>query len=389
MTALLFWAVATVAVAAAVVSALAGQRPLLQIDGLVLMGIVLAFATTGLTLVWRVPENRIGWIYLTAGVLGGLSVFGFIYGRAGIEMGWPAADYAALAWGTLYFPWIFTMVALPILLFPNGEVPSPRWKFVLYTVMATILMSALAAALIPGPLSEEDFGDAVNPIGLDALADVSSTPLWEILTISLLVVTLLGPPLALVFRFRSSRGVERLQLKWLAYSAAVAGLGLALTYLLDSYTGTWWLSAITTLALLAVLAIPIATGMAIVRYRLYDIDRLISRTVVYGVLVALLAGTYVGLVFLLSQFVPDENSITVAIATLAVAALFNPLRRKIQNFIDRRLYRSQYDAREIVEDFSSRLTDEVDVETIEDELLEVVDETVKPEAAGLWIRAQG
>jgi hypothetical protein len=140
--------------------------------------------------------------------------------------------------------------------------------------------------------------------------------------------------------------------------------------------------------LVAVLSLPVVTGMAIVRYRLYDIDRLISRTVVYGVLVALLIGTYLGVVFLLSQFVPDENSITVAIATLAVAGLFNPLRRRIQDTIDRRLYRSRYDAQEIVEEFSGRLTDEVDVETIHSELLEVLDETVKPETAALWIRGQ-
>jgi hypothetical protein len=192
-------------------------------------------------------------------------------------------------------------------------------------------------------------------------------------------------------RFIRSEGDERQQMKWLVLPAVVAGVGLALTYSVVDTLGiyeTFWARTLVLVVLVAVLSLPVVTGMAIVRYRLYDIDRLISRTVVYGVLVALLIGTYLGVVFLLSQFVPDENSITVAIATLAVAGLFNPLRRRIQDTIDRRLYRSRYDAQEIVEEFSGRLTDEVDVETIHSELLEVLDETVKPETAALWIRGQ-
>lgn len=387
-TALLLWAVAAVFSGAAVVSSVVVNQ-LVEPDGLVLMGIVLAFATTGMALVWRVPDNRIGWIYLAAGILGGLSVFGFIYGRTGVPQNWPAAVYAGLVWKTLYFPWIFTMVSLPILLFPDGEVPGPRWRFVYYTVLATILTSALGSAFLPGPLGEDDFGAAVNPIGIDALSNIATSVLWQILTFSLLIVTLLGPPLALIFRFLRSKDIERLQLKWLAYSASVAAVGLALTYLLDFYTGTWWLDIITFVGLLAVFAIPVTTGMAIVRYRLYDIDRLISRTVVYGLLVALLAGVFVGIVFLVGQLLPDSNSISVALSTLAVAALFNPLRVRIQVFIDRRLYRAQYDAREITEEFSSRLQDEVELDTLSDELLTVVDETVKPEAAGIWIRQPG
>ncbi|MGD2060957.1 MAG: hypothetical protein PVF87_08845, partial [Acidimicrobiia bacterium] len=276
----------------------------------------------------------------------------------------------------------------PALLFPDGRLPGPRWRWLGRTVAIVFALILLSAPFFP-VINQDDLAGAANPWAIEALTPVFQSPLWSSITLGLFAVALVGPAVALIARFRRSTGVERLQLKWLALSGAVAATGLGLTYALDAYHGTWWLTTVTAVGLLGVMAIPVTTGMAIIRYRLYDIDRLISRTVVYGVLVALLAGVYVAIVFVLSRFLPDDNSLSVALSTLVVATLFNPLRRRIRDFIDRRLYRSRYDAREIAENFAGRLTDEVDLDTLHDELLEVVDETVKPEAAAVWIRDPG
>lgn len=356
-------------------------------DGIFFTLFFLTFATTGLVLIWRVPDNRVAWVYAAAGVLGGIHMASFSYAVVGLDQGWPLATDMAVLSSILYFPWIVTTVSLPILLFPDGELPSRRWRWVRRAIWSVYVISILSNVTGDDP-SHGEFEGMANPWQIESLGWVGDLPFLGLITMGVLLTALVGPPLALIQRFWRSSGEERLQLKWLALSASVAGLGLVATYALGAYHETWWLSVITNLALFGALMIPVTTGMAIVRYRLYDIDRLISRTMVYGLLVALLAGVYLGLVFALSQVLPNDDSITVAISTLAVAALFNPLRRRIQGFIDRRLYRSQYDAREIVEDFSERLQDDVEFETIEDELLTVIDETVKPEAAGLWIREQ-
>lgn len=183
--------------------------------------------------------------------------------------------------------------------------------------------------------------------------------------------------------------MERLQVKWLAYSAAIAAVGLSIIYIAEevgSGPPPVVLTVVTVPALLGVLGIPITTGVAIVRYRLYDIDRLISRTLTYGLVIALLAGVYVLGVFVLGTMLPGEDGVSVALSTLAVAALFNPLRRRVHNAIDRRFNREHYDAQAVVDELSDSLRDEVDMASLEDELLEVVDTTVQPVSAALWIR---
>jgi hypothetical protein len=417
--------------------------------------IIVAFSTTGFFISTRRPGHPMGRLYLLSGALGALYIFSRIYSLTAKLQGWPGYVAGRVGEQLFYFPWILSMVALPIMLFPDGRLPSRRWRwlrwvgalFILWLAVAPLIFPSFEDATIadvrlidPDSVTEvegsvvlaaddepriietevittpagdllfadgedlfvteadpevlTDAGMLPNPLAIDALAPIGSSawfyPAWDTLGLTSLVVILGAAPAALVTRFRRSDGIERQQLKWLVYPAAVAGVGLILNYTLDVLFGvfdTWWLRSIVAISLRAVLMIPVSTGLAIVRYRLYDIDRLISRTVVYGVLVALLAGAYVSVVFVLSQFMSDDNSLTVAIATLAVAALFNPLRKRIQDFIDRRLYRSQYDAREIVEALSSRLSDEVDVATIQDELLDGVDDTVKPEAAAIWIRS--
>lgn len=409
--------------------------------------IIGSFATTGFLIATKRPGHRIGILYLVSGVLGATWVLIGSYSMAAKLQGWPGYAITASIDSIVYFPWIFSMVVVPMMVFPNGLLPSPRWRWVKWVMASFMVLVAASVFLSPtfgGVVGNAELIDSaavteveggvvitdegttetirtdttttpagdllfryennwtvtesnpnlvapdgafVNPLVIEPLAPPEElVPFLIVLTQGLLVVALAAAPTALIVRFQRSESIERQQLKSLVLPAAVAGVGLILAYSLDAYYGVWWHQGLILVALLGALAIPVATGLAIVRYRLYDIDRLISRTVVYGILVALLAGTYIGVVFLLSQFVPDENSITVAVATLAVAASFNPLRRRIQEFIDRRLYRSRYDAQEIVADFSDRLQDDVEFETIHDELLEVVEGTVKPEAAALWIR---
>lgn len=424
----------------------------IQSEVFVIPLIILAFSTTGLFISNRRPGHRIGVIYLASGVLGGIYSLSRWYSISAKFQGWPGDVAGRLSEQFFYLPWILATVSLPMMLFPDGRFPSPRWRWLRWVGAMFIVVLLLGLLTHPhieahiadiGVVAAEDVtkteggvtfdtgkqrrliesevvttpagdllfsdsgdlavtesnpgvltpdGDLSNPMVIDAITMPASVrPIWSVGLLSTLVVLLAAAPAALVVRFIRSEGDERQQMKWLVLPAVVAGVGLALTYSVVDTLGiyeTFWARTLVLVVLVAVLSLPVVTGMAIVRYRLYDIDRLISRTVVYGVLVALLIGTYLGVVFLLSQFVPDENSITVAIATLAVAGLFNPLRRRIQDTIDRRLYRSRYDAQEIVEEFSGRLTDEVDVETIHSELLEVLDETVKPETAALWIRGQ-
>lgn len=440
------WLVAMGAAAAGPAIALLGA-PTVEFgaDTLGFSLIASVFATTGYFISTKRPGHRIGLLYLVSGVVGGLFLLLTAYSITGKIQGWPGYWAGWVLEPLLYFPWILSMVALPIILFPDGRLPTVRWRWVKWASYTLLAILIGGYAIFPevdsevgdvrlierdevtltesGVLLEERSEEAVtpmlatpagdilfqdgettfitesnldvltvdgsvsNPFALEVLEPVA--PLEPVLggtAMGLMLALLAAAPIALITRFRRSDGIERQQMKWLVYPAAVAGVGLISTYTLDAYYGTWWHQTIILIALIGALAIPVATGMAIVRYRLYDIDRLISRTVVYAVLVALLAGVFIAIVFLLSQFLPDDNSFSVALSTLTVAALFNPLRRRIQEFIDRRLYRSRYDAREIAEEFSSRLTDQVDMETIHDELLEVVDETVKPEAAAVWIR---
>lgn len=318
------WLALLAATAAHVLLLLNDPEGVLDRTGIFVNVIALVFGTTGLVLVWSVPGNRIGWIYLAAGVLGGLTVASFTYPGVAVAKGWPLAVEVAVISDVVYFPWILTMVSLPALLFPDGKLPSPRWRWVARAIVAFYVLILLSGPVYP-TITNDVFAGEPNPWAVDALVPFFESAVWSVMGMSLLAVSLLGPAVALLLRFRRSVGVERLQLKWLALSASVAVVGLGLTYALG---GEGWLSVITVIGLIGVLSIPVTTGMAIVRYRLYDIDRLISRTLTYGLVIALLAGVYVLGVFVLGTMLPGEDGVTVALSTLAVAALFNPLRRR-------------------------------------------------------------
>jgi hypothetical protein len=265
-------------------------------------------------------------------------------------------------------------------LFPDGQPLSPRWRPLIWAIVAGALVSIVGSALLP---TNVDAPSLQNPLGLHGAAGA-------MLEQALSKLFLLGLPMAavaaivsLVVRFRRARGVERQQLKWLAYAGGVFALASVIQ---DPWLGGWATAAIN----LAQWTIPAAIAIAILRHHLYDIDRIINRTVVYGLLTALLGAVYAAAVLTLGQLfggvTGNPPSWAVAGATLAVAALFQPARRRIQHAVDRRFNRRKYDAAKMIEAFSSRLRDEVDLDTLTAELLAVVDQTMQPTTASLWLR---
>jgi hypothetical protein len=291
----------------------------------------------------------------------------------------------AVAWIS---EWVWTTGGIPLLsfgllLFPDGHLPSPRWRPVAWLAGATLAMFVFGTAFHTGPLANHP--TITNPLAIDA-----AEPLFGVLQPLSAVcfpVVLVCSAASIVVRFRRARGLERQQLKWLAYAVAVFAVVVALA----SWEWAGWAVA-QVASLLAFGFIPLAIGIAILRYRLYEIDRLISRTLVYGLLTALLAGVYATGVFVVGRLLDPaqgRSGLAVAASTLAVAALFQPLRRRIQNLVDRRFNRSRYDAARTVEAFSGRLREEIDLDSLSAELLTVVDQTMQPTQASLWLRPRG
>jgi hypothetical protein len=271
-----------------------------------------------------------------------------------------------------------------LLLFPTGRLPSARWRPVAlrgtFGVAATAVLSAVQPTL---RLQNEPY-TIDNPVGISWAPDPEHGPLGSGL-LTLLIVCMVAAVVSVVLRFRRSRGVERQQLKWFTFAAALLGASLLLTsFVLPD-------GELSDLVFgLAIAFVPVAAGIAILRHRLYDIDRLVNRTLVYGLLTALLGAVYAGVVLGLGQLFGGVGERTpswvVAGATLAVAALFQPARRRIQRVVDRRFNRRRYDATRTVEAFSARLRDQIDLDTLTAELLAGVDQTVEPTSASLWLR---
>jgi hypothetical protein len=336
-----------------------------------------AFLVVGCLILARRPGNVIGWIFTAVGLLTMAAGLAEPYTKyADAHPGSLPAPLAAVwvsAW--IWNPIIILTLVFPLLLFPTGRSLSPRWRPVSWLAVGLIVAFTVAAALGPS-LQLPDGRTTANPIGVAGM-DLDHG-LFGALVNDLLLLVLAAAILSLVVRFRRSRGVERQQLKWFTYAGAlvlVAPLSNAL---------------IGNVSYVLVLALPVTVGVAVLRYRLYDIDRLINRTLVYGLLTFLLAGVYASVVLVLGQVFGgvgrDPPSWAVASATLAAAALFQPARRRIQQWVDRRFNRRKYNATKTVEAFSVRLRDEVDLGTLTAELLAVVDQTIQPTRASLWLR---
>jgi MFS family permease len=362
--------------------------------------VAVTFPLVGLLIVRRQPRNTIGWVLMSIGGISGLGALAVNYAGYSLVVGPGSAPprgvgvAAALAEGS-WVPWIGLMGYL-ILVYPDGHLPSPRWRPVGWLFAVTIVIITVGIIFSPWTLEEAPVADLANPLGSQ-----SAQPILTVLLdvfFPLLPLCFVACAIALALRFRRSRGSERLQLKWLAAAGAVVALVYLvtivsvvladLTAFVDERAG--WITALQTMSLLSFALVPVAIGMAILRHRLYDIDVVINRALVYGSLTATLAGVYLGSVLLLQQVLSpltNQSDLAIAGSTLAVAALFGPARARIQAAVDRRFYRRRYDAARIVDDFSSRLRDEIDVEAVGTDLRKAVHETVQPAHVSLWLRS--
>ena len=367
---------------AGLVVALLIARPLtaqVLVEGaLFAFGFPVGFATVGLVLTLRRPANPIGWLYAASALTWSLIIpLGpWIDQLARDQRPLPLiAKLSAMAEVTVWAPAIALGVTLPALLVPDGRLRSRRWRVVAAAAVAGPAMFVVGAFLIPGS-STDTAVPFDNPLGQPGLLGEVAKGLVAS-GLALHVASLPAALLCVILRFRASRGVERQQLRWVAAGAAIAVVTVSVP--LGDLRGPW-------VDPLAILCVPVTVAVAVLRYRLWDLDRLVSRTVTYAVVTALLVVPYLLVVPAASELVEGSGSLAVAAATLAVAALFQPLRRRVQDLVDRRFNRRRYDAARTVDGFARRLRDQVDLDALRGELLTVVDQTVQPTRASLWLR---
>jgi hypothetical protein len=348
-----------------------------------------SFSIIGAIIASRLPANPVGWLFCAAActiAVEYLSAEYAIYALLARPDSLPAGE--ALAW-LAFWVWIPSIgcIVLSLLLFPNGRLPSSRWRWLAWLSVLLTIAGAVWVALSPGPIG--NLGAIRNPLGIEGLPS-GYKPVQTIMSALLLVaaVSTLG------LRLLRTSGIEHQQIKWPAFIAVLAAGGSILyDTAISEAIGLRWLEWAGYVGLIAALVgFPISIGIAIVRYRLYEIDLIINRTLVYGLLTATLVTLYFGgIVVLQRAFViltGQQSTLAVVASTLLIAALFTPLRRRIQSFIDRHFYRSKYDARKTLEAFSATLRDETDLEALSDDLVGVVRETMQPAHVSLWLRPE-
>jgi hypothetical protein len=355
----------------------------------------LAFPMVGALIASRRPKNPIGWICLAVGIFWMLANLSSGYGIYGLltrpgSVPFPAAIGSVGEW--MWVPAVGLLSTYLILLFPDGKLPSRRWLPLAWLSGAVIFLASAGFALSPGPM--DGLPGTRNPFGLEEYPWVADATLGVIL---LLPLCILASATSLVLRFLRSGGEEREQIKWLAFAASLLGLGFS-TYAIPGTiwqgdaggANPLWAKLLEDAVTLSFAGIPVAVGIAILRYRLYEIDTLINRTLVYGALTATLVAVYVVTIVVLQGLIRaltgQESQIVIVASTLAVAALFNPLRHRIQGFIDRRFYRRKYDAAKTLEAFSAKLRNETDLDALSDDLTSVIRETMQPAHVSLWMR---
>jgi hypothetical protein len=355
------------------------------VEAVFVLATVLTFSVVGAIVASRQPRNAIGWIFCGIGLVVSLNSFTGSYagyrlagGSAPGSLAETAAWFSSWSW-TL---WIYVPTTFLLLLFPDGRLPSPRWRPVALCAALGVISFVAGYALEPGPL--EEFPRITNPYGVDS-------PILEAVAIAgaiLAGASMLASAVSLIVRMRRAGRTERQQIKWLAYGGAVV-VGAVFV---GGVISVWIEEVGISLIIIGLLGLPIFTGIAILRSRLYDIDIVINRTLVYATLTATLALLYFGgvtaLQRLLSPVMGEGNGLAVVASTLLIAALFNPLRRRIQAFIDRRFYRSKYDVRKTLESFSARLRNETNLEALSGDLEGVVRETMQPAHVSLWLRPE-
>jgi hypothetical protein len=390
---------------------LSGERPGPGIA--LLTGVLsLAFPTVGALIASRLPTNLIGWIFCGMGLLYGAQRLTEAYADYALleNPAFPGGEYVAWFSSCVWFASL-TLGVFLVLLFPDGQLPSRRWRIAAWVAIFGAALATLGTAFMPDYLIithtyvENPFG-VVGVIG-GGLTTYDLFGASRFLGMTLLLTSSLAALTSLILRLHHTRGIERQQLKWFLFAAVplTVFLGLIeldllilnLTYdftFREVYLLPSWLpvSAVQFVAVFALLLIPVFTYIAILRHRLYDIDVVINRTLVYGVLTAALVAVYFGgvaatqAIFRTLTGQEQQPQLAIVVSTLAIAALFNPLRRRTQSFIDRRFYRRKYDARKTLEAFSAKLRDETDLDALSDDLVGVARETMQPEHASLWLR---
>jgi hypothetical protein len=347
------------------------------------------YSTVGTVIVPRLPSgNAIGWLFCAIGLLWAVIHFigeYAIYTLLAAPGSLPAGELASWIYSWLWVPSLGLLVFLS-LLFPNGRLPSGRWRWFARLSALLTLVGMVLAAFSPGQIIL-GLSAIRNPLGIEGLPN-SYKPVQALMLILIAVSVA-----SLLMRRLYARGVERQQTKWFTYTSAVAASGAILQYIISEPLELLWLGGVGhALVLTGLAGMPISMGIAITRYRLYDIDIIINRTLVYGPLTATLVALYFGGIVLLQRMfvvlTGQKSTLAVVASTLVIAALFTPLRRRIQSFIDRRFYRRTYDARKTLEAFSAKLRDETDLNALSDDLVGVVRETMQPAHVSLWLRSE-
>ena len=371
-----------------VLLSLGPQDPNFRRDPAGFIAFVCAFAAFGLVgalIIWQRPGNVLGWILATDGLLAVWGASADTY----VDVAHAAGQrmdllFLASLWMSLWywFPLLgLTMIFTP-LLFPDGKPPSPRWRPVVWAAGATLALIIFLAAFrerieFPGVSMD-------NPVGIPGIADPENSPIGSVL-FGLYLALAFATLVSVVSRYLRSGGVQRQQIKWLMFATLMAVL-LTISENLVSFLPDSGVPFAVAIALF-----PVTIAVAIFRYRLYDIDVVINRTLVYGSLTLTLLACYVGAVVVLQRvfilFAGQKSTLAVVASTLAIAALFNPLRRRFQAFIDRRFYRSKYDAAKTLEEFGVGLRDETDIEALNADLISVVRRTVQPAHVSMWLRS--
>jgi len=347
----------------------------------------LTLVATGVLIASRQPRHPVAWCFLLLGL--GAEIFVALQGYG--LYGTSTAPGAVIGAGTALWvaTWFWSIPAsaltVAILLFPDGRLLSRRWRPAIWATIVAIALNSVGDALRV-PLAQPDL-HVDSPIGTPVPAE---SLIWlAYLGTSLWVGAMLTAGASLVVRFRHARGIERQQLKWFAYATAIALVALVISSV--SYGLPEIAPVVTALSAISVLLIPVSAAAAILRYRLYDIDVVIERTLVYGVVTATLAATYVATVVVLQGLLrplTEGSEIAVALSTLLVVALFHPIRRRAQDAIDRRFYRARYDAARTVNAFVVRLRGDVELDSVRADLLEVVNSTIHPAHASVWLRGE-
>jgi len=367
-----------------------------DIVGLVVVMLLLAFPATGFVIATRRPATPIGWLLLAVGLGWGVLLASEGYAHYGLLAhpgSLPGADVVAAVGGAVWAVPVGLLGTFLLLLFPDGHLLGRRWRWVAHSAALLIVATVLVSLFQPGGMRDAGYPETPNPLGIESLAGLLDILGFVVVPLAL---TMIVSAASLVVRFRRSGAIERQQIKWLAAAAATSTMlyagGLFAAGVFGTSTGhePLWQRIAEDIFLGGFALIPISIGVAVLRHRLYEIDVIIRRTLVYAALVGCLATLYLGGVYAIQTTVRtvsgQSGTLAVTVATLLVAAAFQPLRGRIQRAVDHRFYRGRYDAARTLESFSGRLREQVEIEMVSGEVLDVVRQTLQPAHVSLWLR---